>query len=272
MKQTIHLNFESRGYGQNVVFSHGTPTYSGEYEKVVQRLESGFRFLLIDHLGFGKSPKPFRADYSIEAHQQRFRASLLENKVKSFHLVVHDFGGVIALPLLVDPDFEVLSLTILNSWYWSLIETEPQMKAQSVFVKVGILPLLYRYLNFSPKILLKMAWGSHCQLTKERHNHYIGMFPTRSERSGAIGFLRALFEFENPVWKKTETLKNIKIPIQIIWGKADKLISVRNLERWKQIFPNAKVVALENVGHFVAEEAPEIFADELDSFLRKNES
>lgn len=263
------LSFMSRGTGQNIVFSHGTPTYSGEYINVVKRLESKHKFILVDHLGFGNSPKPKQADYSIEAHQQRFKASLVENRIKSFHLVVHDFGGVIALPLLLDSDFEVLSLTILNSWYWSLIETEPQMKAQSVFVKLGILPFLYRYFNFSPKVLLKMAWGSHSPLAKERHSHYISMFPTQKERSGAIGFLKALFDFENSVWKKTETLKSITIPVQIIWGKADKLISIRNLERWNKIFPDAKIVALENVGHFVAEEAPEIFADELDSFLRK---
>jgi haloalkane dehalogenase len=252
-----------------VVFSHGTPTYSGEYDNVVKRLESSYHFFLIDHLGFGKSPKPSQADYSIEAHQERFRATLIENKIKSFHLVVHDFGGVIALPLLFDPDFEVLSLTILNSWYWSLVETEPQMKAQRAFVNLGILPFLYRYFNFSPKVLLKMAWGSHSPLTQERYDHYIGMFPTQRERSGTVGFLKALFDFENSVWKKTETLKNIKIPVQIIWGKADKLISTRNLERWKQIFPDAKITALEDVGHFVAEEAPQVFADELDSFLRK---
>ena len=269
MKQSAQLKFESKGNGQNVVFSHGTPTYSGEYENVVKRLESRYCFLLIDHLGFGKSPKPSDADYSIEAHQQRFKVTLMENRVKSFHLVVHDFGGVIALPLLFDPDFEVLSLTILNSWYWPLVETEPQMRVQKTLVSVGILPFLYRYFNFSPKVLLKMAWGSHSPLTKERHAHYIGMFPTQNERSGTIGFLKALFDFENSVWKKTEILKKSNIPVQIIWGKADKLISMRNLERWKQIFPDAKVVALENVGHFVADESPAIVADELVSFLRK---
>lgn len=269
MHQSTKLHFEANGSGQNVVFSHGTPTHSGEYESVVKAMNSQYRFHLIDHLGFGNSPKPTHADYSIQAHQQRFRASLIENEVKSFHLVVHDFGGVIALPLRLDPEFEILSLTILNSWYWPLIETEPQMKLQKIFVNLGLLPFLYRHFNFSPKFLLKMAWGSHSPLTKERHDHYIGMFPTKYERSGTIGFLKALFDFENLIWKQTATLNSVKLPVQIIWGKADKLISTSNLERWKQIFPEAKVVAPENVGHFVAEEAPKIVANELDSFFKR---
>jgi pimeloyl-ACP methyl ester carboxylesterase len=268
MKSSLKLAFESIGNGPDIVFSHGTPTHSGEYDKVVKNLNSSYRFFLIDHLGFGKSPKPLHADYTIEAHQQRFKASLIENKVKSFHLVVHDFGGVIALPLLFDSDFKVLSLTVINSWYWPLIETEPQMKAQKTLVSLGVLPFLYRYFNFSPKVLLKMAWGSHSPLTNERHDQYIQMFPSRNERSGPIGFLRALFDFENNVWKKVGTLKDLNVPVQIIWGNADKLISIRNLEKWKHIFPAAKVVSLENVGHFVADEAPAIVAEELDSFWR----
>ena len=268
MKPSMRLNFESKGEGQNVVISHGTPTYSGEYESVVTRLESRYRFLLIDHLGFGKSSKPPQADYSIEAHQQRFKTTLIENKIRTFHLIVHDFGGVIALPLLNDPDFEILSLTILNSWYWPLVETEPQMRFQKIFVRLGILTFLYRYLNFSPRVLLKMAWGTHSRLTQLRHEHYIGIFPSKSDRSGMIGFLKILFDFDHSVWKKAESLSRVRSPVQIIWGKADRLISIRNLERWKQIFPNAKVVALEDVGHFVADEAPEVIVDEFDSFLR----
>ncbi len=268
MKPTMRLYFESKGEGQNVVISHGTPTYSGEYEGLVTRLESRYRFLLIDHLGFGKSPKPSQGDYSIEAHQQRFKSTLIENKIRTFHLLVHDFGGVIALPLLNDPDFEILSLTILNSWYWPLVQTEPQMRFQKIFVRLGILTFLYRHMNFSPAVLLKIAWGTHSRLTEDRHKHYIRMFPTKSERSGLIGFLKILFEFDHSVWKKCESLSRVCSPVQIIWGKADKLISIRNLIRWKQIFPKAKVVGLENVGHFVADEAPETVANELDSFLR----
>jgi pimeloyl-ACP methyl ester carboxylesterase len=183
-------------------------------------------------------------------------------------LVVHDFGGVIALPVLFDAEFEVLSLTVLNSWYWPLIETEPQLKNQKLLVTTGVLPFLYRYFNFSPKFLLKLAWGTHSPLSKERHEHFISKFPTKAERSGAVGFLYALFDFDHPSWNETEKLKEIAIPVQFVWGTSDKLISTRNLNRWEQVFPAAKIVRLENVGHFVADEAPDILAVELLSFFK----
>ncbi|MFN7728289.1 MAG: alpha/beta fold hydrolase [Bdellovibrio sp.] len=268
MDANVELKFSRRGAGAPVVFAHGTPTYSGEYEQVANQIENSNQSILIDHLGFGDSPKPIDGDYSISAHRIRFRQTLRQKGIKKFHLVVHDFGGVIALPLLTESDSEVLSLTIINSWYWPLIETEPQMKSQKILLDSGIFPFLYKYFNFSPKVLLKLAWGSHSPLTKERHRHYISKFPTKDDRHGPIGFLKALFDFKNSVWLEADQLSKIKTPVQIIWGEADKLLSTRNLERWEAIFPKAKVVRFKNVGHFVGDEAPELLAKELIDFFR----
>jgi pimeloyl-ACP methyl ester carboxylesterase len=272
MSDAQHLGIKIEGHGPCVVFSHGTPTYSGEFAEVASMLAKSFRSVLIDHLGFGQSPKPKNGDYSLQAHQMRFKQALAENKIKTFHLVVHDFGGVIALPLLKDKDFEILSLTILNSWYWPLSETEPQMKHQKLLVSSGILPALYRYLNFSPRVLIKMAWGSQRPLTKELHIHFMSRFPSPDERSGPIGFLRALFDFENPAWHRSDDLKGVSIPVQIVWGMADKLVSRRNLKRWQQIFPSATVSELPNVGHFVAAEAHELLGPLLETHFAKRQS
>ncbi len=267
MTQDEPLQFNAKGSGPAVVFSHGTPTYSGEYDAVISFLESYYRCIQIDHLGFGHSPKPFRGDYSLDAHQRRFRATLMNHGVKTFHLVVHDFGGVIALPLLEDPEFEILSLTILNSWYWPLVETQPELRIQKILFSTGFMVFLYRYFNFSARVLLKMAWGSYAPLITERHAHFMSMFPTRRERSGTIGFLHALFDFDHLAWKKSAALNECRIPVQIIWGKADPFISIQNLMRWIQIFPQAKVTELETVGHFVADESPECVAFELKAFF-----
>jgi pimeloyl-ACP methyl ester carboxylesterase len=262
------LAFANRGTGTLVVFVHGTPTYSGEFDQVANQIGHTHQSILIDHLGFGDSPKPIDGDYSISAHRIRFRETLAQRNIKKFHLVVHDFGGVIALPLVTDPDFEILSLSIINSWYWPLIETEPQMKSQKILFDLGIFTFLYKYLNFSPKVLLKLAWGSHSPLTKERHAHFISKFPTKDDRHGLIGLLKALFDFKDSVWLEADQLAKVKTPVQIVWGEADKLVSTRNLEKWEAIFPNAKIVKLKNVGHFVAEEAPDLLAKELLGFFK----
>lgn len=266
--QGCQIHYLDQGTGETVVFAHGTPTNSGEYRDVIAHLSSKYRCIAIDHLGFGHSEKPEEADYSIPAHRKRLAALLIHLDVRTFHLVVHDFGGVIALPLQKEEAFRVISVTILNSWLWPLIETEPQMRKQKWLVSSGVLPFLYRNFNFSPRILIKMGWGSRKPLSQERHRAYVEEFPKKESRSGTVSFLMALFDFDNPCWQQTDVLAGMtKISVQIIWGLSDQLVSPRNLERWQQLLPNARIHKLERVGHFVAEEAPDEVASFIDQML-----
>jgi pimeloyl-ACP methyl ester carboxylesterase len=93
------LAYRDEGNGETIVFVHGTPTSSLEYAGLIDRLKDSYRCIAIDHLGFGCSDKPKDADYSIESHTTRLRSLLSQLSFESFHLVVHDFGGAIGLPL-----------------------------------------------------------------------------------------------------------------------------------------------------------------------------
>jgi haloalkane dehalogenase len=53
-----------------------------------------------------------------------------------------------------------------------------------------------------------------------------------------------------------------------VWGMADPAFGDR-LDRWTEAFPNADVVRLEGVGHFIQEEAPDQLRDAVRSFLAK---
>jgi pimeloyl-ACP methyl ester carboxylesterase len=268
--QNSQLYFLDEGAGETIVIVHGTPANSSEYQAVIQRLSNDFRCVALDHLGFGKSDKPEFGDYSIQSHQERLVALLNHLELRTFHLLVHDFGGVIGLPLVSNQDFEIKSVTILNSWMWPLIETEPQMKHQKWLLSSGIFPFLYRYFNFSAKVLIKFGWGKKNPLSVHRHRSYIEQFQRPSQRNGTIGFLRTLFDFDNPCWHRSDVIAGLKkVPLQIIWGKSDKVISTRTLERWKSVAPDAKVCELEDVGHFVAEESPDEVAARLQQFAGK---
>lgn len=264
------LAYRDEGQGETILFVHGTPTSSLEYVGLINRLKVNYRCLAIDHLGFGGSDKPKDADYSIQAHASRLNSLLSELSVGAFHLVLHDFGGVIGLPLALQQSSRVRSLTIINSWAWPLIETESQMKSQLWILQSAMMKWLYLNLNFSPKILLKMAWGKHASLTKEKHKAYQGAFRSRDERYGLLAFRDVLLDFSQPCWRmKHELLKLISLPIYLAWGMKDPLISPRNLDRWISMFPNAKVSRFEKVGHFVADEGEELLAPELLSFLQQ---
>lgn len=255
------IHYLDDGTGPVLVIVHGTPSSSAEFAEFVDRVKTRYRCLALDHLGFGQSDKPANADYSLQAHTDRFRNFMDQKGIQKFHLLVHDFGGAIALPWAIENWDQIESLAIMNSWIWPLIETAPELKSQRAILGSAFMRWMYLYLNFSARVLVKLAWGQHRPLTKEKHRRYQAAFTKSSERWGTVGFLRALIDFGNPAWALTPKLKALPAKeIRIVWGEADPVIKTANLNRWRDIFPKAEVHVLPKVGHFVADEAPELVA------------
>ena len=264
-----YLSYLDEGSGEVILFIHGTPTCSYEYEHVISFLKTKFRCIVIDHLGFGNSDKPQQGDYSLGAHIHRLEIVLKHLEIQKFHLVLHDFGAVIGLNAVLGRWSDVQSLVILNSWAWPFYETEPKIIKTKWLMKSWMMKYLYLRFNFSAKFMLKIAWGTYQPLTKEKHLKYQSYFRTPSDRYGTLGFINSLFDFKNDAWNVTKKLNNTqKKKVQIIWGESDKLVSILNIERWKQVFPKAEVVLLPHVGHFVADEGAELVCPILFKFFQ----
>lgn len=260
------LAYRDEGAGPVVVFVHGTPSSSAEFAAVIEALRPSFRCIAVDHLGFGESDKPEHADYSVAAHRERLAAVLAHLGVSDYHLVAHDFGGPIALPLAMQNPERALSVTLMNTWLWPLEDTEPSLRKQKWLLASALMRAMYRYANFSARVMVKAAWGTHRPLTRERHRQYQEMFKNGRERSGTIGFLNAVVDARDPAWHAdTDWLR--RRPVLLLWGMGDTFISPKTLRRWTDLLPAARVVPLAKVGHFVADEAPELVVDALRSFL-----
>lgn len=263
------IAYRDQGQGPVVVFVHGTPVSSQEFVAVIQAIQNQYRCIAIDHLGFGASDKPPQGDYHLQAHTDRLTALLQHLQVDHFHLVVHDFGGVIGLPLVLNPAFKVHSLTLMNTWGWPLVESVPAMAKQKALMGSALMRWAYLKLNFSARFLLPMAWGQHRPLPKDHHRAYQAAFPTADSRHGTWAFTQHLFNTADPGWKiGSQLAHNQDLPVHILWGEADKLIPLSCLGKWLDIFPTAQVQRHPQVGHFVADEAPEWVAPHLQSWLQ----
>lgn len=262
------LKYIDEGQGTPVVFVHGTPSSSAEFQKVIAQLKSNYRCLALDHLGFGQSAKPPTGDYSLQAHSERFQAWLVSLNLPSYHLVVTDFGGAIALPVAARSWTNLRSLTLINTWAWPLSQTEPTLNRQRPVMTSRLMRWLYLYGNFSPRVLVKAAWGRYRPLDPLTHHRYLKPFPRPRDRHGCVAFLQALFDDQNPAWKTFEALTALAPkPTLILWGEADRMISTRNRERWQKMIPHARTESLPRVGHFVCDEAPELAGPKLAAFL-----
>ncbi|PZR12813.1 MAG: hypothetical protein DI536_14715 [Archangium gephyra] len=251
------LHVDDVGAGPVVVFAHGTPTWSYEWRHLVAALQPTHRCITVDHLGFGRSPRPADADYSPEAHAERFAEVIGELGLTKYTLVVHDFGGPIAL---AGDMSKVERLVVFNSFAWPL-ETPAARFAGSALFK-----WLYRTFNFS-FVIAKSAWGDQKTRTKALWDTYTSKFPDADSRERVLFALAKSLNGSAKFFAAVE--QNVReVPTLIVWGMKDNAFTVKDLERWRRLLPRAVTVELATAGHWPHEEQPEATVKAVQDFLK----
>jgi len=263
------LHFTREGRGAPVLFVHGTPTWSYEWRGALAALSGSYEVVAFDHLGFGLSDRPASAEYSPEAHAIRFarvvEALFPEGKLS---LVLHDFGGPIALDWALDHPERIESLVIVNSWMWPLTD-DPRLRRRARFAGSGLARFLYRHLNASLRLIMPSAYGDRKRLTRAIHDQYLAPFPDPDSRERVLFALaRSLIASESffgELWERRARLS--ETPVTILWGMMDSALPSSFLDRWREGIPHARIVRFEDAGHWPHEEVPEEFCRALSDAL-----
>ncbi len=262
------MHYVDEGRGEPIVFVHGTPSWSFEWRHLIAGLSGTHRCIAPDHLGFGLSERPRRFAYTPEAHAEAFGSFVARLDPPPFTLVVHDYGGPIALPLCLSHPDRVARLVIVNTWMWTFAGDREM--ARNARLAGGMLGrLLYRYLNLSLRVLMPFAFGDRKKLTPEIHRQYLDRFPDRWSRGAVLWPLaHALLGSSahyDALWRKRQGLRGR--PALIVWGMKDAAFAPRLLERWREALPDAQLVEIGNAGHWPQEEAPDEVLRSLRAFL-----
>ncbi|MBA2348048.1 MAG: alpha/beta fold hydrolase [Solirubrobacterales bacterium] len=107
--------------GPAVWLMHGEPTWSFLYRKVMgPLLEAGFRCLVPDLVGFGRSDKPEAIeDYTYEKHVGWMSAVVDHLAPTDCTMVVHDWGGPIGMRLFVEHPDAFSRIAIMDTGFFT---------------------------------------------------------------------------------------------------------------------------------------------------------
>lgn len=250
------MHYIDEGTGTPVLFVHGTPTWSFEWRHLVRALSSRYRCIAVDHLGFGLSDRPREASYTPEAHAKRLAEFVRKLDLRELILVVHDYGGPIGLPLALDGVTHVRQLVVINSWMWPF-DDDADMRKKARVAGSAVGRFLYRYANFSLRVIMPSAYGDRSKLTPAIHAQYLAPFPDRWSRGAVLWPLaHALLgssELYRSLWQRRDRLT--PTPTLIVWGMRDSAFQPHQLQRWREALPSADVVQLP-AGHWPHEEMP----------------
>ena len=113
----LRLAHLDEGDGPPVLLVHGEPTWSYLWRHAIPPLrEAGYRCVVPDHAGFGRSDKPVDLGwYSYDRHTA-ILAELVERlDLRDATIVVHDWGGPIGLRLAVEQPERIARIVVLDT-------------------------------------------------------------------------------------------------------------------------------------------------------------
>ncbi|XP_004245454.1 probable lysophospholipase BODYGUARD 1 [Solanum lycopersicum] len=120
----VRVDGAKANFEEDVLFLHGFISSSAFWTETLfpnfsKAAKSKYRLFAVDLLGFGRSPKPSDSLYTIREHLEMIEKSVIEgHRVKSFHIVAHSLGCILALALAVKYPGSVKSLTLIAPPYF----------------------------------------------------------------------------------------------------------------------------------------------------------
>ncbi len=240
---------------------HGWPQSSYMWRYLLPALASaGRRALAPDLLGFGDSPpdSPGTFERHVEA-VERFRRQVGLDRVV---LVVHDTGGLIGLRWACDHPGAVAGLVITNTGFFPDHEWIEIAKTMQTPIQGEALVDSLSREGFAT--LLEEASSA---FDERALDEYWKAFSTVGNRRGMLELYRS-FDLDElkPYQSK---LAALGVPTLILWGKQDEYIPADYASRFAEEIPDAKLVFLEGVRHFLFEDEPERCAREVIDFLQE---
>ena len=262
------IHYLDEGAGAPIVMVHGNPTWSFLYRHLISRFSPEHRCVVPDHLGFGLSDKPGERRLHPREHADNLSSLIDSLSLTDITMVVQDWGGPIGLSYALARRENVKRVVIMNTWMWP-VNHDPYYIAFSRFMGGATGRFLIRRANFFARVIMRQAYGDRRKLTSKIHDHYLSPLGSPAERTQCSvlpGEILGSSDWLAELWGKRAALQGMSA--LIVWGLSDIAFRKKELARWVETLPDADVVRLTDVGHFVQEEAPEELGRAMSRLLR----
>nr|GME08740.1 probable lysophospholipase BODYGUARD 4 [Ipomoea batatas] len=255
---------------ENVIFLHGFMASSSFWTQTVfpylseEDSRQKYRLFAVDLLGFGKSPKPMDCLYTIRDHIEMIEKTVIVPfEMKSFHLVAHSMGCVIAVALAARYSKSLKSITLIAPPYFPSSGEDASVTALEKLAARRVWPPLlfgsafmswYEHLGRCVCFLFcrnHRTWERILKLITRRDVHFVVVDMTRHTHHSAWHSMHNVICGGAKVMDKyLETLRNRGVKMNVIQGSKDQVVPLECSSNMKmKVGDNAEVKVTANVDH-----------------------
>ncbi len=266
------LHYVDEGSGDVLLCVHGNPTWSFAWRSVIREFGSTHRVIAIDHLGCGLSDKPQDYDYCLANHIENLQNLIEKLDLQHVTLLAHDWGGAIGMGAAGRmPDrFSRFVLFNTGAFRSTLI---PLRIAVCRIPFFGTFAL--RGLNAFSRTALTMAVEKRDRMTPAIKAGYLAPYDSWANRVAVNRFVKDIpLKESHPSWSTLVDVESgleqfQESPMLFVWGERDWCFTTDFLDEFERRFPQAETLRIPDAGHYVFEDAPEVFLPKLRSFLEE---
>ncbi|MEU8923889.1 alpha/beta fold hydrolase [Kitasatospora sp. NPDC048545] len=249
-------------------FVHGLGGSAANWTALMDRLSGLVDGEAVDLPGFGRSHPPTDGNLTLSGHVRAVIGCLEAADRGPVHLFGNSLGGAVAVRLAaLRPDL-VRSLTLVSP---ALPELPPQRSAwpTGLLAVPGVPAVLRRLaangrdIEAATEDLLRLVYGDPTGLSPAARAEAVAEYRRRLEVPHAmpalIGSARGIVSAytergDQALWRQAE---QVRVPVLLVYGLRDKLVSYRSARRACAAFADARLLVLPESGHVAMMEHPD---------------
>ncbi|MBK19020.1 MAG: hydrolase [Rhodospirillaceae bacterium] len=247
--------------GAPYILMHGFTDSVHLYDRLAPLLAKKSRVITFDSLGWGNSDKPSDHRYDVASMRRDLEAVITYFGIKNAKLLVHDSSGLPGIDYAIDNPKKTSELILLNTLYGP-----SKVRKVPAGIQTFSTPGLRRDLLVFGATMIDFRW-------QQRFSAQVGeFFYNRQAREKFLPIflhqslqIRPAFFGLNRVWKKEiqdrgarlEPLRNLSVPVKIIFGTQDPYLNPALAREFKKLIPNSALHLVREAGHYVQLDRPE---------------
>jgi pimeloyl-ACP methyl ester carboxylesterase len=260
----LHKTLDVNGYafdailrgpenGECVLLLHGFPQFADAWTDAIRSIsEAGFQAVAIDQRGYSPGARPTAVeDYTVDRLTSDVLGFADVMSVGRFHLIGHDWGGLLAWQLAANHPDRLISLTVLSTphidAFLTAVKTDDDQREKSKYIDFFRLPG-----ELAESLLLaddaqRLRGSYQGKLSARAVESNVRRFAEKGAMRSALNWYRAL--------DLNHRIGCIEVPTLYIWGEKDHYLGeTAALETAKYISGSYRFERLKDASHWLLEE------------------
>ncbi|KAK6364013.1 hypothetical protein LTS17_012600 [Exophiala oligosperma] len=272
----IHALISGTKTSTPLVCLAGWPQTAESFSAVLPLLAQDHQVLILDLPGLGLS-RPSLQGYTTKTTSNILAAAVrAELGDRKYHLIAHDIGAWIAYAWACQFSASLSTVTFIDSGIPGLLPPMPFPLPASENLRLwqfsfNALPELPEILTRGKeRELLDWFFDLKCahpeRITRGKRDHYVACYSKPGAMTNGFNYYRA---FAESAKQYKDEYKHVQIPVPVlaISGAEALGAAMKSVLGISTVQAKSKLVVVEDCGHCVPEEQPEVTASEILAFI-----